>query len=80
MEDLTKAVETAKRTSTKVKIDRKLGGQSTLTLFIKNSDGHDYRTAFFDDQSTLYIKIDEITAMMGKVTAQSVNQGKPFKP
>ena len=80
IEDLRVAVETAKRILTKVKIDRQLVGQASLTPFMNIRDGYDSKKVVtFDMQDRLDDKIDKLTSMMSKLTAQSSNQNKPFK-
>ena len=37
-------------------------------------------TTTFDTQNSLYEKIDRLTSMMSKLTAQDDNQNKQFKP
>ena len=82
IEDLMQAVETAKGILTKANIGRQLEGQSTSTPFmsIQVSTSCNRRPLLFDNQNVLDSKIDKITAMMSKLTTQSNNQGKPFKP
>ena len=59
-----------------------LASQSTSIPFmsIKDSAGHNKRTVLFDNKNNLDSKIDKLIAMMGEMTTQSNNQGKPFKP
>ena len=81
-EDLRQAVETVKRIFTKEKIGRQLVGQSSYTLFMNIQDGYNSRknVVIFDTQDRLDDKIDEITSMMSKLTAQGSSQNRPFKP
>ena len=81
IDDLRLAVETAKRILTKEKIDRQLAGQSTLIPYIKVRDGyHNKMGVTVDTQDRLDDKIDKLTSMMSKLTAQGNNQNKQFKP
>ena len=74
-------VETAKRILKKEKIDRQLAGQSYLTPFLNIRDGYNSKKVItFDTQDKLDGKIDTLTSMMSKQTAQSNNQNKQFKP
>ena len=78
---MTLAVETAKRILTKEKIDRQLAGQSSLTPFLNIRDGYNSKKVIiFDTQDRLDDKIDKLTSMMSKLTAQSNTQNKQFKP
>ena len=80
VEDLRQAVETAKRILTKEKIDRQLAGQSFSTLFMNIKDGCINKKVTFNIQEGLYDKIDRLTSMMSKLTAQDGNQNKQFQP
>ena len=74
-------VKTAKRIPSKEKIDRQLAGQSSLTLFMNVRDGYDRKKVVtFDTQDRLYDRIDKLTSMVSKLTAQGSNQNNPFKP
>ena len=65
----------------KAKIDTQLTGQSSLTPFMNIGDGYNSKkVGTFDMQDRLDGKIDKLTSMMGKLTAQGSNQNKPFKP
>ena len=79
IEDLTLAVETAKSILTKEKIDRQLAGQSSLTPFMNIKDGYNSKKVTFDMQDSLDDKIDKLTSMVSKLTAQDGNQNKQFK-
>ena len=70
IEDLRQAVETAKRILTKEKIDRQLAGQISLTPFINIKDGYVSKKVAYDTQDGLEEKIDRLTSMMCKLTAQ----------
>ena len=74
------AVETAKRILTKESIDRQLAGQSSLTPFMSMKDGYNSKKVTFDMQDSLDTKIDKLTSMMSKLTAQDNDQNKQFKP
>ena len=80
LEDLRLAVKTAKRILTKEKIDRQLAGQSSLTPFMSIKDGYNIKKVTFDMQDSLDDKIDKLTSMMSKLTAQDNSQNKQFKP
>ena len=83
IDDLNLAVETAKRILTKEKIDRQLEGQATSTPFMKVRDGYNNTTAkplTFNMQVWLEDKIDKLTSMMRKLTAQGSKQDKQYKP
>ena len=83
IEDIWQAIETAKRLLTKEKVDRQLAGQSTSTLFmsIQEGYGNNKRTLLsFDTQAMLDNKVDKLTSMMSKLSAQGRNQNKLFKP
>ena len=43
-------------------------------------DGYNSKKVTFDMQDSLDDKIDELTSMMSKLTAQDNNQNKQFKP
>ena len=74
-------VETAKRISTKEKIDRQLAGQSSLTPFMTIRDGYNSKkVVIFYTQDRIDDKIDTLTSMMSKLAAQGNNQNKQFKP
>ena len=69
-------VETAKRILTEEKIDRQLAGQSYSTPFMSIKDGYMSERVTFDTQESLEEKIDNLTIMMSKVTAQDDGQNK----
>ena len=65
----------------KEKIDRQLAGQSSSTPFINVRDGYNSKKVVtFDMQDRLGDKIDKLTSIMSKLTAQGSNQDKLFKP
>ena len=79
IEDLRIVVEIAKRILTKEKIDRQLAGQSTSTApFMKVSEGYytNKKNVAFNMQDRLDDKIDILTSMMSKLTAQGNGKGK----
>ena len=59
--------------------DRQLAGQSYSTPFMNIKDGYNGK-ATFGMQDRLDDKIDKLTLMMSKLTAQGNNQNKQFKP
>ena len=73
-------VETAKRILTKKKIDKQLAGQSSLTPFMSILDEYISKKVTFHMQDSLDNKIDRLTSMMSKLTAQDDNPNKQFKP
>ena len=76
IEDLRQAVETAKRILTKEKIDKQLAGQSPSTPFMSIKDEYNSIKVTLDMQDSLGDKIDKLTLMMSKLTAQDDNQNK----
>ena len=79
MEDLSQAVETAKRILTKEKIDRQLSGQSLSTPFMSIKDNNSRRVTF-DTRDELGDKIDKLTVMIGKLAVRDSGSGRQFKP
>ena len=73
-------VETAKRIVTKEKIDRQLAGQTSLMPFMNIKEEYINRKVTFDTQDFLEEKIDILTSMMSKLTAQDDDQNKQSKP
>ena len=68
-------METMKSILTKEKIDRQLSVQSsTMTSFMKGSESYDKTTSkkavSFNTQDRSDKKIDNLTSMMGKLTAK----------
>ena len=80
IEELRQAVGTAKRILTKEKVDRQLAGQSSSTPFMSMKDGYVNKRVMFDIQGSLEEKIDKLTTLMIKLTAQYNGQNKQFKP
>ena len=67
-------VETAKRILTEEKIDGKLAGQSPVTPFMNINDRYNsMKVVTFDTKDRLDDKIDELTSIMSKLTAQGNN-------
>ena len=65
----------------KEKIGRQLVAQLSSTPFMNIRDGYNSKkSGMFDIQDRLDDKIDKLTSMMSKLTAQGSNQNKPFKP
>ena len=64
----------------KEKIDRQLAGQISSIPFMNIKDGYVSKKVTFDTQDSLEEKIDGITSMMSKLTAQDDDPGKQFKP
>ena len=79
IEGLRQVVETAKRILTKEKIDRQLAGQPSSTSFMGMKDGYTSKRVTFDTPDALEEKINRLTAMMSKLTAQDDGQKKQFK-
>ena len=74
IEGLRQAVETAKRILLKEKIDRQLAGQSFSTPFMNIKDRYISKKVTFDTQDSLDEKLDRLTSMISKLTAQNDNQ------
>ena len=73
-------METAKRILTKENIDRQLADQLSSASLMNIKDGFNSKKVTFDTQDRLDDKIDELTSMMSKLTAQDNNQNRQFKP
>ena len=80
IEDLRQAVEMAKRIITKEKIDRQLAGQLSSTPFMSIKDNYNDKRITFDMQDGLEEKIDRLTAVMSKLTANDGRTDKQFNP
>ena len=84
IDDLRLAVEMAKRILTKKKIDRQLSGQSSTTTADmkvgKNHNTTEKWSVSFNMQDRLDDKIDKLTSVISKLTAQGNTQDKQFKP
>ena len=57
-----------------------MAGQSSSTTFMNIKDGYNSKKVTVDTQDSLDDKIDRLTSMMSKLTAQDDNQNKQFKP
>ena len=79
IEDLTQAVETAKRILTKEKLDRQLTGETSTSPFMSIRDGFN-RKVSFNTRDELGDKTDKLTVMLGKLAAKDNNNRRPFKP
>ena len=77
-EDLSQAVETAKRILTKEKLDKQLTGQTSTSPFMIIREGIN-RKVSFDTRDKLGDKIDKLTVMLGRLAAKDNNKKKPFK-
>ena len=64
----------------KEKIDKQLVGQSSYTPFMNIQDGYHSgkKAVSFNPQDWLDDKLDKITFMMSKLTAESSSQNRPF--
>ena len=82
IKNLRQTVETTKRILTKEKIDIQLVGQSPSTSFMNIQDGYNSskKVVTFDMQDRLDDKLDKITSMMSKPTAQGSSQNRVIKP
>ena len=61
--------------------NRQLTGQSSSTPFMNMREGYNSKKVVtFDMQDRLDDKIDRLTSVMIKLTAEGSNQNKPFKP
>ena len=79
IEDLREAVETAKRTLTKEKLDKQLTGQTSTSPFMNVRDGTE-RKVSFNARDELGDKIDKLTVMMSRLAAKESYEKRPFKP
>ena len=79
IEDLTQAVETAKRILTKEKLDKQLICQTSTSPFMSVRDGTD-RKVSFNTRQELGDKIDKLTVIMIKLAAKDSYERKAFKP
>ena len=75
--DLRQTVETVKSTLTKVKIDRQLAGQTSLTPFMSIREGFNKRVTF-NMTDGIEQKIDKLTVMMDKLLMEDRGQNRPF--
>ena len=79
IEDLSQAVETAKRILTKEKLDKQLTGQTSTSPFLNIRDGIE-RKIFSSTRDELGDRIDKLTVMMGRLAVKDSNDKRPFKP
>ena len=79
IEDLRQAVETAKRTWTKEKLDKQLTRQPSTNLFMSIREGAGRRVSF-DTRDELNNKIDKLMVMIGKLAAKDSRRTRQFKP
>ena len=68
IEDLRQAVETAKRILTKEKLDKKLTGQASTSLFMSIREGTSIKVSF-DTRDKLGDKIGKLMVMLGRLAA-----------
>ena len=78
IEDLTQAVDTAKRILTKEKLDKQLTGQTSTSPIMSIREGTDKRVSF-NTKDELGDKIDKLTVVMSKLVAKDSHQRRPFK-
>ena len=64
----------------KEKIDRKLAGQSSCSLFLSIKEGYNSKKVTFDMQDGLEDKIDRLTVMMSKLAANKEGANNQLKP
>ena len=79
IEDLRQAVETAKRTLTKEKLDRHLTGQTSATLYMSIRDGH-HRKVSFDTREELGDMIYKLAVKIGRLATRDCGINIQFKP
>ena len=79
IEDLRQLVETAKRILTKEKLDKRLTGQASTSLFMGIREGVS-RKVSSDTRDELGDKIDKLTVMIGRLAAKDNDKIRPFKP
>ena len=79
IEDLRKAVETAKRILTKEKLDKQLTGQTSTSPFINIRDRTE-RKVLLNARDKFRDKIDKLTTMISRLAAKDSNDKRPFKP
>ena len=76
--ELRQAVETAKRTLTKEKIDNILAQQTSSTPFMNIKEGYSKKVTF-DMTDGIEQKIDKLTVMMDKLVTEDERQNRQFK-
>ena len=79
IEDLTQAVELAKRILTKEKLDKQLTGQTSTSPFMSIREGAN-RKVSFHTRDELGGKIDKLTVMLGRLAVKDNSEKRPFKP
>ena len=77
IEDLSQAVDTAKRILTKEKLDKQLIGQSSTSPFMSVREGTDRRVSF-NIRDELGYKTDKLTMVMSKLAAKDSHERKPL--
>ena len=72
----------ANRILPKEKLDGQFAGQSSFIPFMNTWTGYNSieKTISFDIQDRLDDKMDKLTSMMSKLSAQGSKQNRPFKP
>ena len=78
-EDLTQAVDTAKRILTKENLYTQLTGQTSTSPFLSVKEGTDRRVSFHT-RDELGDKIDKLTVVKSNLAAKDNHERKPFKP
>ena len=79
IDDLGQAVEMAKRTLTKERLDKQLAGQTSTSPFMGIREGTN-RKVLFDTRDKLGDKIDKLTVMLGRLATKDNYEKRPFKP
>ena len=79
IEDIRQAVETAKRITTKEKLDKQLTGQTSISPFRSIRDGTK-RKVSFNVRDELGDKIDKLTVMMGRLAGRDSNDKDHLSP
>ena len=73
-------VEIVKRILTEEKIDRQLAGHSSSTPFMSKKDNYNNNRVTYDMHDGLEEKLDRLTGMISKLTANDDGINKQFKP
>ena len=73
IEDLTQAVETAKRILTKQKLDKQMTGQTSTSPFMSIREEIN-RNVSFHTRDKLGNKIDKLTVLLGRLAAKDNNE------
>ena len=79
IDDLRKAVDTAKRILTKEKLDMHLTGQTSTSPFMSIREETDKRVSF-NARDELGDKIDKLTIVMSQLAAPDNHERRPFRP